>query len=67
MQREENAVTPHTLGTILAALARDPDDPPFTVITDLSVISATSVEQIEAQIREIIEDEERETSDLPFY
>ncbi len=60
-------MTPDTLRTILAALARDPDDPPAAVIADLSVISGTSVEEIEAQIREIIEDEERETSVLPFY
>ncbi len=60
-------MTPDTLRTILAALARDPDDPPAAVIADLSVISGTSVEEIETQIREIIEDEERETFVLPFY
>jgi hypothetical protein len=46
-------VTPHTLRTILAALAHDPDDPPAAVIADLSMISGAPVEL--------------EMCDLPFY
>jgi hypothetical protein len=56
----ETAVTPQTLRTILAALARDPDDPPVAVIADLSMISGRPVEQLEKQIREIVQNEEQE-------
>jgi hypothetical protein len=60
-------VTPHTLRTILAALAHDPDDPPAAVIADLSMISGAPVELLEKQIREIVQNEEQEMCDLPFY
>jgi hypothetical protein len=53
-------VTPYTLRTILAALARDPDDPPAAVIADLSMISGAPVELLETQIREIVQNEEQE-------
>lgn len=58
-------MTPLTLHTILAALARDRDPPPDALVRDLCAISGQPIGEVRARIKRIQDDDE-EPSGLPF-